>query len=316
MSGVVGIRAERSIGVSRYCERLAASLRAHGREYVLAAAPRRGQAAHWHLANSSRSAAWQAWRRVPFVVTVHDVVPRTPALLPLYRLVVYPVVRRADAVIVHSRFAADLLCETACVDPERIAVVPHAATRPDATDRAGARQTLGWPADARIAVLPGVIKPAKLVREAVAAVRQAAGWRLALAGPVHDAAAAAEARAAGAVVLAGPDAEAYDRAIAAADAVLVLRSASVGETNGPLLDALGAGRAVVATATGSIPEVAGGAALLCEPTADAIRAGLEQLNDREEQRGRERLSAARGANLTWTASAEAHAALFDEVFGV
>ena len=63
----------------------------------------------------------------------------------------------------------------------------------------------------------------------------------------------------------------YERAIVASDCVLCLRAGSVGETNGPLLDALGAGRAVLATATGSIPEVAGDAALYCDGTPDGIR---------------------------------------------
>ena len=315
MSVVVGIRAERSIGVSRYCDRLAASLQALGLEYVVAATPRRGHAAHWHLANSSRGAAWQApRRRAPFAVTVHDVVPRTTALMPFYRLVVYPVVRRAAAVVVHSRYAADVLRETAGA-AAKVHVIPHPAARPAKSDRADARRALGWPEDARIAVLPGVIKAAKLIGVAVSGVRGAAGWRLALAGRVQDAAAAAAARAAGAFVLESPDEETYERAIVAADAVVVLRSASVGETNGPLLDALGAGRAMIATATGSIPEVAGEAALLCQPTADAVRAALERLTDEEERHERELLAAARGAELTWAASAESHASLFEQVFG-
>jgi glycosyltransferase involved in cell wall biosynthesis len=319
MSAVVGIRAESSIGVARYCERLAAALQASGVEYVLADRPRRGVPGHWHLANSSRSAAWQAaGRRTPFLVTVHDVVPRTTALLPLYRLVVFPVVRQAAAVIVHSRYAADLLMAHARVSPERISILPHPAASPTATNRAAARRALGWPDDALVAVLPGVIKPAKLVREAVAAAApllQVGRWRLALAGHVHDPAAAREAREVGAWVLPSPDAETYERAIVAADAVLVLRSASVGETNGPLLDAIGAGRAVLATATGSIPEAAGGAAILCAPDADAIRRGLERLTDPEERSERERLAAARGAELTWDVSAEAHVRLYAEVFG-
>jgi glycosyltransferase involved in cell wall biosynthesis len=141
-----------------------------------------------------------------------------------------------------------------------------------------------------------------------------AGWRLALAGAVQDPAAAAAARAAGAFVLDRPDVETYERAIVAADVVLVLRSASVGETNGPLLDALGAGRAVLATATGSIPEVAGDAALLCEPNADAIQYELERLRDPTERHELERRSETRAEELTWNASAEAHARLFAEVF--
>lgn len=318
MSTVVGIRAESSIGVARYCERLAHALHVSGVDYVLAGRPRRGLPAHWHLANSSRSAAWQAAaRRAPFVVTVHDVVPRTTALMPLYRNVVYPVVRRAAAVIVHSRYAAELLTARARISPGRISIVPHPAAPATSASREAARRALGWPEDALVAALPGVIKSAKLVRETVEAAApliEAGRWRLALVGAVHDQEAAGEACAAGAWLLPSPDAESYEQAIVAADAVLVLRSGSVGETNGPLLDALGAGRAVLATATGSIPEAAGDAAVFCSPEAGGIRRGLEQLSDPNERLERERLAAARGRELTWAASAEAHARLFAEVF--
>ena len=63
----------------------------------------------------------------------------------------------------------------------------------------------------------------------------------------------------GAIVLAEPDDLDYGRAIVAADFVLLPRSGSVGETNGPLLDALGAGR-VIGTRDRLDPEVAASAA--------------------------------------------------------
>ena len=89
---------------------------------------------------------------------------------------------------------------------------------------------------------------------------------------------------------------------------------SVGETNGPLLDALGAGRAVLATATGSIPEVAGDAALYCDGTPDAIQFGLAALSDSSARAELEQAASAKAAGLTWKASAAMHASLFREVF--
>jgi glycosyltransferase involved in cell wall biosynthesis len=313
---VAGVRAAGSLGVARYCDRLAAALAREGIEYEPRAAPLAGAECHWHLANSSRQPLWQApLRSGPFVVTVHDVVPRTRALRPLYRGGVYPLVaRRARRLVAHSRAAADLLVREAGIDADSIAVVPHPAPRPASTDRTLARRRLGWREDELVAVLPGAIKPVKLVAEAVAAA-QALPWRLVLAGPVKDPGLAAAARRAGTTVLAAPADEDYEAAIVAADVVLVLRSGSVGETNGPLLDALGAGRAVLATPIGSIEEVAGGAARLCEPTVRGIRGGLEALADAGERAERERLSAERAAALTWDASARAHAELFSEAFG-
>jgi hypothetical protein len=280
---VTGIRSAHSLGVSRYCARLADALGGFGVEYALADRP--GPLPHWHLANSSRGAAVQApFARGPFVVTGHDLRPRTPALEPFYRLVVGPlVVRRAAAVVVHSSYAASLLPEGL-----RAYVIPHPATQFRPLERRDARRALGWDEEERIALLPGVPKAAKLVAEARAAVQ--APWRLVVLGSVDDAT--------------------YARAFAAADVVLVLRRDSVGESNGPLLDALGAGRPVLATPVGSIPEVAGDAAVLCEP--QRIAQGLEELWPARFEL--EQRACARARELSWDASARAHAALFAEVF--
>ena len=280
---VTGIHSVGSVGVSRYCARLADALRAIGVDYVLGERP--GVSPHWHLASSSRGVLTQApLARGAFVVTAHDLRPRTRALEPVYRLVAHPLVlRRAAAVVVHSAFAASFL-----TDRRHAHVIPHPATAFPPAERAAARQALAWDEEERIALLPGVPKGTKLVAEAEASVR--APWRL--------------------VVLARVDDLTYARAFAAADAVLVLRRDSVGESNGPLLDALGAGRAVLATGVGSIPEVAGDAAVFCTPDTIAVR--LEEVWQRRaelEERAR-----ARAAELTWEASARAHAALFGEVF--
>ena len=51
---VTGISSAASIGVARYCERLAAALAALGVDYALAEHALPGRASHFHLANSSR----------------------------------------------------------------------------------------------------------------------------------------------------------------------------------------------------------------------------------------------------------------------
>lgn len=280
---VTGIHTRSSLGVSRYCARLAAALGAVGIDYVLG--DRRGAAPHWHLANSSRGALVQApLTREPFVVTGHDLRPRARVLEPLYRLVADPLVlQRAAAVVVHSSYAASLLG-----DRRRAHVIPHPATTFPPLDRTAARKALGWDKEERVALLPGVPKGTKLVAEAEASVR--APWRLVVLGTVDDAT--------------------YARAFAAADAVLVLRRDSVGESNGPLLDALGAGRAVLATRVGSIPEVAGEAAVFCTP--ETIAQGLHEVWLARAEL--ERKARSRANELSWKASAQAHAALFAEVF--
>jgi glycosyltransferase involved in cell wall biosynthesis len=314
---VRGIRDPRSVGVANYAGRLAGSLVDQGIAYHLTASRHRDAHQHFHLANSSRALVYAASvGRRPFLVTVHDVVPRTRALLPLYRLLAYPrVTGRRATVIAHTRFAADLLVREAGRRPGRLEVIPHPARLTLERDRAAARRALSWPDDVLIAVLPGVIRPVKLVREALAAVGRLRWWRLALVGPPGHAALAHEARRQGAIVLEGPDDAEYERALVAADAVLCLRSGSVGETNGPLLDALGAGRAVLATRSGSIPEVAADAARYCDGTEWSVRTRLAALADADARAELEAAALARAAGLSWEASARAHASLFRDVFG-
>jgi glycosyltransferase involved in cell wall biosynthesis len=311
---VAGVRSASSVGVSRYCERLADALAELGVDYALAERPAVGRSSHFHVANSSRHAILHARRASGYVVTLHDVLPRTRLLEPVYRALVYPVVSRARATIVHSGFAADLL-RSLGVHHRRLEVIPHPASVPGCRDPQAARAELGL--DERlVALLPGVLKRAKLVEPAVrayAAVR--ADWQLVLAGRVHDHAAADEARRLGALVLEAPDDVHYAQAMVAADVVLCLRERSVGESNGPLLDAIGAGRPLLATRTGSIPETAGDAALYVGPTADDISAGLRTLADESERAQRAAAAERRAAELTWTASARAHRDLFVEVLG-
>ncbi len=74
--------------------------------------------------------------------------------------------------------------------------------------------------------------------------------------------------------------------IVAADVVLCARADSVGETNGPLLDAIGAGRPAVITAVGSAPEIAEDSAVVVAPTTRGLRRGIEELLDPNERHER------------------------------
>jgi hypothetical protein len=312
---VTGVRNASSLGVARYSGLLRDALISLGVDYRLAV---RGNGAcnHYHLANSSRSLLLR--KTTPgarLVVTVHDVVPRTPLLSRIYRARVYPqLIEPCCAVVVHSAFAADMVVREAGIRPGRLEVIAHPARRPEGTDRAAAREALRWPAEQLIAVLPGVIKSTKLVREAVAAASRLPGWRLALVGKLRDRSTVRAAEADGVLVVDTPNDREYDDAIVASDCVLCLRSGSVGETNGPLLDAIGAGRAVLATQTGSIPEVGADAVLYCDGTVDGIRMSLAQLSDQSTRSNFERAAEKRAQTLTWDGSATLHADLFREVF--
>ena len=170
---VAGVRNPRSYGVSRYTARLAEALAQEQIAYSLEERPTRAARTHFHLANSSRAfLVGGSTRSSAVVVTVHDIVPRTRALVPLYRALAYPRLARSAAVIVHSSFAADMLVRAAGKRPARLEVIQHPTQAPRTTDRSEARRLLGWPEDALIAVVPGVIRSVKLVREALTAVFQ------------------------------------------------------------------------------------------------------------------------------------------------
>jgi len=79
----------------------------------------------------------------------------------------------------------------------------------------------------------------------------------------------------------------------------------------PVLEAMASGTPVVATASSSIPEVAGDAAILVEPNAEALAAGIEQAVAE-----RERLRAAgleRAAGFSWAETARKTAEVYREV---
>lgn len=317
-TAALGVHDPRSTGIARYVDRLGAALRGAGVDYRPCRAPRGDGALHFHLGNSSRRVAVQAPAGGrPYLLTVHDVVPRTPGLAPLYRALVYPLAaRRAARVVVHSAYAASLLERVAGVGGERVRVVPHPAPRPAFEDAAAAREHLGIPDGPPLFVLPGVVKAAKLPRQALAAAApllRRGRIRLLLAGRIADAAAAREARELGVEILDAPGDRDYDAAVCAADVVLVLRAGSVGESNGPLLDALGAGRTVIASPVGSIPEVAGGAARLVEPAVRPLRDAMVELLDPQVRTAHAARAARRGRELTWAAAAAAHRPLLEEV---
>jgi glycosyltransferase involved in cell wall biosynthesis len=311
----------RSIGVSKYVERLAAALAELGVAYRPTARPLRTDTSHFHLANSTRRVVPYAVRaQRGFLLTVHDVVPRATVLRPLQRALVVPLcVKRAVRVLVHSEHAARMLSELYGLGAAQIEVVPMPAPVPGSRDRRAARLALGLEPDGSpLFVLPGVLKPAKLVAETVTAARPllARGRvRLLLAGRILDDRLAAEALAAGVQLLRDPGAESYEHAIVAADAVLCLRRDSVGETNAPLLDAIGAGRPSLVTAVGSGPEVAGDAARVVEPTADGIRAGIEALLDQGERDSRAQAANVRAQQFSWAAAARRHRELLQEMSG-
>jgi len=85
---VAPIHDPRCIGVHRYVERLSAALAPFGVDYEPMSRPAPHAACHFHLANSTRAVIPRAaHQRRWFLLTVHDVIPRSQALRPVHRAV-------------------------------------------------------------------------------------------------------------------------------------------------------------------------------------------------------------------------------------
>lgn len=263
------------------------------------------------------------------VVTLHDL---TPLLYPRhhpwrrvigYRCLLRPSLRVADHVIVHAASTADDLVARRLATPDKMSVIPLGvgdrfapAPRSDGFARR-------YDVPDRFVLTVGVLEPRKnhalLLRalerlhqqgERVGLVvvgRDGWGWRDPLAAP-----AAAALRPWVRIYRNVPDCdlpEFYSRADAFA-------YPSLYEGFGlPLLEAMACGTPVVASRTSSLPEVAGGAALLADPhDAEDFAAKLLSVLRSGELRGRlARAGRERAATFSWRRTAQQTLAVYRRV---
>ena len=262
------------------------------------------------------------------VATVHDLAfDRYPELFPrawrwLYRAGLRAIVRRADAVLVPSAYtAADLIARTR-VDGSRVHVTPLASSLPSsANDPASRLERMGLAVPYILSV--GTIEPRKNLVRLVRAYRQVAPdvpHALVLAGPPGWGTRELDSELArpgpGTIVRTGrvddPDLDALYRG---AD---VFAYPSLYEGFGlPVVEAMTRAVPVVTSNTSSLPEVAGDAALLIDPTdvselAEALARVLADrtLSDELRRRGRDR-----AAGFTWAATARATLDVYRQLTG-
>jgi len=267
--------------------------------------------------------------RLPTLVSVYDCsFVRYPELCTPEVRAFVPIVRRAvrRGVTIHttSEFVADEIDEIfgpglrrtgrLVVIPLGVPTIGTAAEMPPAVKARldGARYVLSI----------GTLEPRKNLPHLVAAFaaigRDLPDLRLVLAGPdgparpdVDAAIARLEPGTAARVIIAGPVSDAGRRALL--DDASVLAYPSIYEGFGfPALEAMTVGAPVVAARAGAIPEVAGDAALLVEPTdvaqlADAIERVVTDDATRREliARGRDRVR-----EFSWEDSARSLAACY------
>lgn len=248
---------------------------------------------------------------LPFVVTIHDLALfRRPSQHPIARLLRIPfthlAARRARLVITPSEATAADVRRLLHVPRSRLVVIPDAARRLVAgpTDRT-VLDRFGL-TSGRFILSLGTIEPRKNGVGLLAAFERLAGedpmlrlvftggqgWRD---GPFRRAIAASPVL--DRVVLTGhlPDGE----LAALLESCTVMAYPSFQEGFGlPVLEAMAAGAPVVTSQVSSMPEVAGGAAVLVDPTdVGSIAAGIRSAIDRREELSR--AGRVRAAGWTW-----------------
>jgi glycosyltransferase involved in cell wall biosynthesis len=245
----------KSLGPHRVADLLASSLTARGMVARLVERPDSRGMCNVHLANSSRSFLPHLARRRGCLVTLHDVLPRNSHLRRPLPPVLTRVLRR-HRVVVHSSYAADLLRAVGYDGAVGIVPLVCPVVVPDDKTRLALRRQLLGDRDGPLLVIAGVLKAAKGVVEAATAARNVPDARLVLMGKVADAktARAVKGAAANVTVLGATGDVEFSHVLAAADVVLLPRTASVGETSGPMVMAHALGTPIAMLGAGSAPE--------------------------------------------------------------
>jgi glycosyltransferase involved in cell wall biosynthesis len=274
----------------------------------------------------------------PTVVTVHDVLPyelradpqmsglRHPIDLAFYRLALRGL-RRASLILADSVYTAAALRRHTRIDGKLIRVVPlgvdttrFVPVEPDATLRA----RYGLSGDERYVVYVGSEHPRKNLGTLVEAFAAAAGrsreLRLLKVGRAHHADERARLRALAAGLGVADRVRFLDDvperdlpALYGAASVCVIPSLYEG-FGLPVLEAMACGVPVVCSNRTSLPEVAGDAALVVEPSVRALASAIEAvLGDPSQAAALRERGLRRAAEYTWRRTAESTARAYEEL---
>src|ERR671930_306176 len=195
--------------------------------------------------------------------SAHDVLPREA--LPGQRAAQRRLLRRMDAIVVHSEHGRARLVDELAVDAARVHVIPHGVLRPEGEATLPAELT-GY--DGPVVLCFGLLRPYKGVDVLLEAWRGIAGAELWVVGaprmdtaPLHAAP--------------PPGVRFVERFVSEGEAAALMRRAELAvlpyreiDQSGVLFTALGFGVPLVLTAVGGFPEIAGAGAATLVPPGD------------------------------------------------
>ncbi len=262
------------------------------------------------------------------VVTVHDLAfRRFPELLPpdwrwLYRAGLRAAEKRADAILVPSQSTADDLVASTSVPPSRVHVTPLAPSLATSNeDPKDVFERLGVTPPYVLSV--GTLEPRKNLVRLVRAYRQVAPdvpHTLVLAGARGWHAEALDAE----LARPGPGSIAWTNDVSDDELDVLYRGAdvfaypSLYEGFGlPVVEAMARGVPTLTSNLSSLPEIAGDAALLVDPTdVSEIAEGLARLlTDQGKAEDLRQRGLQRAATFTWAATARATLDVYRHLVG-
>ena len=246
----------------------------------------------------------------------------------LYRRLGYPhTARVADAIIINSESLREEVRKYLDVDPTNLRLIPEAVDhtlfqpgdRDAAFEHVSTRHGIHRPFVLFVSSLWRYKNCAGLLRAFAIAKPKLGDLQLAVVGPAPDPEYSAELRALAAELGIAADVV-WIGGVPLEETVHFYRSADVfvypsfNETFGlPLLEAMACACPVVTSSVSAMPETAGGAAVLADPTdPDSIADAIIRASSSEEQRLRA-VGPQRAGKFTWAATAEQTLAVYREV---
>ena len=221
---------------------------------------------------------------IPFVFSIHDLIhlrfPGESSLVRLayYRLIVLPASRRAFRVITGSEYSRGTILDWTGLPPDRVVAVGYGVSGDFAAD--GPRYEPGYPYFLFVGRREAHKNIPRLI-EGFAASRASAAVRLLFTGPPDRRIGelAGRHRVKEAIHFTGPLSD--SQLAACYRGAVALAFPSLYEGFGlPIVEAMACGIPVLASRVTAMPEVAGDAALLVDPTsAQAIAQALDRLSE-------------------------------------